>query len=60
MIGIFYLDVEFKGNIIGVHPNDNTATVWMKSEDLIQLIREHGNEVKLLNYKFIMHTIIRF
>lgn len=48
MIGIFYLDVEFKGNIIGVHPNDNTATVWMKTEDLIQLIREHGNEVKFV------------
>lgn len=44
----FYLDIEFKGNIIGVHPNDNTATVWMKTEDLIQLIREHGNEVKFV------------
>ena len=25
----FYLDAELAGNKIGVHPNDNTATVWM-------------------------------
>lgn len=40
----FYLDSEFSGNMIGVHPNDNTATVWLKADDLIALIREHGNE----------------
>lgn len=39
----FYLDKEFAGNKIGVHPNDNTATVWMKSDDLLELILEHGN-----------------
>ena len=42
-----YLDQDFlqKPGLIGVHPNENTATVWMKTEDLIQIIREHGNEV---------------
>lgn len=40
----FYLDSEFAGNKIGVHPNDNTATVWMQADDLIQLIQKHGNE----------------
>ena len=30
---------------IGVHPNDNTATVWLKTGDLIALIAEHGNTV---------------
>jgi len=44
---IFYLDAEFSGNIIGIHPNDNTATVWLKSEDLVRLIKEHGNEVNI-------------
>ena len=44
----FYLDAEFSGNLIGVHPNDNTATVWMKADDLAQLIREHGNEVDIV------------
>lgn len=42
----FYLDVEFLGNRIGVHPNDNTATVWVQANDLIQLIQGHGNEVE--------------
>lgn len=40
----FYLDSEFKGNLIGVHPNDNTATVWIKSDDLIELIKNFANE----------------
>ena len=32
--------------LIGVHPNENTATVWLKTEDLIQIIKEHGNLVE--------------
>lgn len=43
----FYLDSEFAGNLIGIHPNDNTATVWMQAEELVQLIQEHGNEVDI-------------
>lgn len=41
----FYIDKQlFEGNgIIGVHPNDNTATVWIKTADLVELIRSHGN-----------------
>lgn len=46
----FYLDKEFTENraIIGVHPNDNTATLWLKSEDLINLIEENGNQVNII------------
>lgn len=44
----FYLDIEFVGNKIGVHPNDNTATVWMQANDLMNLIREHGNEAEFV------------
>lgn len=40
----FYLDVKFSGNKIGIHPNDNTATVWMQADDLMKLIQRHGNE----------------
>lgn len=32
-------------HIIGVHPNDNTATVWLKVEELIEIVKEHGNQV---------------
>ena len=31
--------------LVGVHPNDNTATVWIKTDDLIRIISEHGNKV---------------
>lgn len=43
----FYLDEEFLAGqgLIGVHPNDNTATVWLKTKDLIRVIQEHGNQV---------------
>lgn len=41
-----FLDAEFKDGLIGIHPNDNTATVWMKTEDLVRLISEHGNNIE--------------
>lgn len=46
----FYLDRNFLGDkeIIGVHPNDNTATLWLKVNDLINIIREHGNSVNII------------
>ncbi len=40
-----FLDSAFSGGLVGVHPNDNTATVWLNAEDLTQLIEEHGNAV---------------
>ena len=33
--------------LIGVHPNDNTATVWLRTKDLIRLAEDHGNPVRL-------------
>ena len=47
---IFYLDKDFLNGkqIIGVHPNDNTATVWLKVTDLIDIIKEHGNQVNVV------------
>lgn len=33
---------------IGVHPNDNTATVWLKTQDLIRIIQDHGNTLELV------------
>lgn len=44
----FYLDAAFSSHLIGVHPNDNTATVWLRSDDLVSLIRTHGNEVSIV------------
>lgn len=32
---------------IGVHPNDNTATVFLQAADLIRLLEEHGAAVDM-------------
>ena len=40
-----YLDAGFGDGLIGVHPNDNTATVWIKTADLVKVIEDHGNTV---------------
>ena len=47
---IFCLDREFldASGRIGVHPNDNTATVWLAAADLLSLIQEHGNPIRLI------------
>lgn len=42
-----YLDAEFEDGMMGVHPNDNTATVYMKADDVLRLIIEHGNEAEM-------------
>ena len=44
-----YLDVAFfaEPGLIGVHPNDNTVTVWLRADDLADLIREHGKQVHI-------------
>ena len=46
----WFLDREFldTDGLMGVHPNDNAATVWIKAADLVELIREHGNTVTLV------------
>lgn len=46
----FFIDEEFKKSpyLIGIHPNDNTATVWINVYDLIDIIKEHGNNVEFV------------
>ena len=48
-----YLDEDFLNapGTIGIHPNDNTATVWLHTEDLIRLLREQGHNVHVVKYK---------
>ena len=47
---ICYMGVAFQGGKIGVHPNDNTATIWMRTDDLLRLIRENGNEADVVAF----------
>lgn len=44
-----FLDQAFfeAPGLIGVHPNDNTATVWLDPADLVHIITEHGNALEL-------------
>lgn len=35
--------------VVGVHPNENTATLWLAPQDLVTLIKQHGNPVTVLN-----------
>ena len=45
---MLFLDPAFleDSGRIGIHPNDNTATVWMNTADLIRLLQEHGTAIR--------------
>lgn len=45
----FFLDRAFAGGLVGVHPNDNTATLWLRAEDLIRVVRDHGDEIEYID-----------
>lgn len=45
----FYLDEDFLGHKIGVHPNDNTATVWLAAGDLVRLLQDFGTDVHIVS-----------
>lgn len=36
--------------IIGVHPNDTTASVWLKYGDMKKVIIQNGNTLHLLEF----------
>ena len=44
-----YLDAAFleAPGLVGVHPNENTATLFLKTEDLIRILKDHGTDVEL-------------
>ena len=40
-----YIDRGFTDEKIGIHPMENTATVWINGKDLLSIIKDHGNSV---------------
>ena len=39
-------DEELKGEkCFALHPNENTATIFIDFEDVVRVVREHGNEI---------------
>lgn len=47
----FFLDEDFRGMNVYVHPNENTASVLIDAEDLLDIIREHGEEAGFVQIK---------
>ena len=35
---------------LGVHPNDNTATVWLSFESLLKVVTEHGSVFRFADF----------
>lgn len=47
-----FIDKEFENSLIGIHPNDNTATIWLNTKDLIKIIEDCGNSVEFIEVWF--------
>ena len=45
----FYLDEYFRDRTISSHPNDNTATVFLQANDLMDLLEKNGNPVSWIH-----------
>lgn len=45
----WFIDADFFSGegIIGVHPNDNTATIFLTAADLVDLLRSEGHSVEV-------------
>lgn len=47
----FVADEDLRNDTaVGIHPNDNTASVWIAFHDLQTLIEDHGNEIKFARF----------
>ena len=47
VVVVFDEDLLATGRV-GVHPNDNTATVWLRFGDLKKLVEHCGNEIRMI------------
>ncbi len=46
-----FFDEDFcKMKKIGVHPNENTASVFLPVDELLNIIREHGNSLEIMSF----------
>ena len=42
---VIFMDKDFENKLMGIHPRDNTATVFINTRDVVKLIKKHGNEL---------------
>lgn len=40
-----FFDQSYQHQLIAVHPNENTATVYLNADDLFEVIKAHGNPI---------------
>ena len=43
------IDRHLEGKRVGVHPCMNTATAFMLFADLLRILKQHGNQVSLID-----------
>lgn len=43
-----YIDSEYREGLMDAHPNDNAATMFLKADDVIRLLREEGTEAEYI------------
>jgi len=44
-----FIDDKIKNESkIGVHPNENTSTIFIATKDVENIIKEHGNEIEYI------------
>jgi Ala-tRNA(Pro) deacylase len=43
-------DRALRGQLVGIHPMENTATIFLAFADVIRLVEEHGNPVVLCDF----------
>ncbi|MBQ7757829.1 prolyl-tRNA synthetase associated domain-containing protein [Anaerotignum sp.] len=49
-VEVFFDEDFLQMGKIGVHPNENTASVYLATEDLLNIIREHGNKLEIVSF----------
>ena len=42
---VVFIDKDYENKLMGIHPCDNTATVYVNCRDVAKLINDHGNEL---------------
>lgn len=45
-----YIDADFRGGEISVHPNSNEGTIYLSADKLAEFIKAQGNPVEFFEY----------
>lgn len=44
------IDESFQNHDIGIHPNDNSATVWLKTSDLVAVLQPYAHSITYVHF----------